>query len=48
VYFGNIVKAEMDAVEDKNPRLLRGKRENVLRDLLGMPKKYADPFAGRR
>jgi hypothetical protein len=48
VYFGEIVRAEVSAVEDKNPRMLRGKRENVLRGLLGLPKRYADPFAGRR
>jgi hypothetical protein len=44
LHFGDQVKAAMDAVEDKNPRMQRGKRENVLRQMLGMPRKFASPI----
>lgn len=44
-YFGNFVKAELEAVEGKNRKSIEGKQEALLRRLLAEPDKVAKQFA---
>lgn len=41
--FGNLVHAEMDAVEGKGPEDIRMKREMVLNRMLGIEQKFKAP-----
>jgi hypothetical protein len=45
-YFGGEVQAAVDNVKGKSERNVKGRKENVLRGLLGLERRYA-PIRGK-